>query len=247
MDSERKSHVLHFSGRLHTQVAAEMAFLDVDVWLKANSSVWVAVDQRGQPARRIHYVCGQKRPVWADGRDAFYGLGACGQWLRLSRDLALDLHKALHSPRRPRGLRVVAVGIEGSGRLDDLSVANGPDHGALFWAAARWFVRHQKSDGGWPIPARRRLAPGMSILAPGWLSAMAQGHAASLLARAYHLSGDKQYLDAAERSLRPFRVASEHGGVRASLWGHVWYEEYPTTPPSLVLNGFIYSLIGMYF
>lgn len=25
-----------------------------------------------------------------------------------------------------------------------------------------------------------------------------------------------------------------------------WYEEYPTTPPSFVLNGFIYSLIGLY-
>ena len=25
-----------------------------------------------------------------------------------------------------------------------------------------------------------------------------------------------------------------------------WYEEYPTEPPSFVLNGFIYSLIGLY-
>lgn len=25
-----------------------------------------------------------------------------------------------------------------------------------------------------------------------------------------------------------------------------WYEEYPTQPPSFVLNGFIYSLIGLY-
>lgn len=24
------------------------------------------------------------------------------------------------------------------------------------------------------------------------------------------------------------------------------YEEYPTTPPSFVLNGFIYSLLGLY-
>lgn len=26
----------------------------------------------------------------------------------------------------------------------------------------------------------------------------------------------------------------------------VWYEEYPTTPGLFVLNGFIYSLIGLY-
>lgn len=27
---------------------------------------------------------------------------------------------------------------------------------------------------------------------------------------------------------------------------HDWYEEYPTTPSSFVLNGFMYSLIGLY-
>ena len=27
---------------------------------------------------------------------------------------------------------------------------------------------------------------------------------------------------------------------------YVWYEEYPTTPPSFVLNGFIYALLGLY-
>ena len=27
---------------------------------------------------------------------------------------------------------------------------------------------------------------------------------------------------------------------------HVWYEEYPTVPASMVLNGFIYSLMGLY-
>ncbi|ETN77447.1 D-glucuronyl C5-epimerase [Necator americanus] len=39
--------------------------------------------------------------------------------------------------------------------------------------------------------------------------------------------------------------ASE-GGVRNSLFGYVWYEEYPTSPGSFVLNGFMYSLIGLY-
>lgn len=30
------------------------------------------------------------------------------------------------------------------------------------------------------------------------------------------------------------------------LFGHVWFEEYPTTPGSFVLNGFMYSLIGLH-
>uniref|UniRef100_A0A1I7XPP4 Heparosan-N-sulfate-glucuronate 5-epimerase n=1 Tax=Heterorhabditis bacteriophora TaxID=37862 RepID=A0A1I7XPP4_HETBA len=36
------------------------------------------------------------------------------------------------------------------------------------------------------------------------------------------------------------------GGVMNELFGHPWYEEYPTTPGSFVLNGFMYALIGLY-
>ena len=79
-------------------------------------------------------------------------------------------------------------------------------------------------------------------------SAMGQGHALSVLARAYHHSGgDTSYLKAALTGLRPFDVASSAGGVLASFLGHIpWYEEYPTQPASFVLNGFIYALLGLY-
>lgn len=30
------------------------------------------------------------------------------------------------------------------------------------------------------------------------------------------------------------------------MFGYDWFEEYPTTPGTFVLNGFIYSLIGLY-
>lgn len=77
---------------------------------------------------------------------------------------------------------------------------------------------------------------------------MGQGHAISLLARAYHHSGgDRRYLNAALDGLKPFRVPSSKGGVRATFLNkYHWYEEYPTKPASFVLNGFIYSLLGLY-
>lgn len=76
---------------------------------------------------------------------------------------------------------------------------------------------------------------------------MGQGHAISVLARAYHHSGEAKYLQAAVRGLRPFRLSSAKGGVAALFLGkYIWYEEYPTTPSSFILNGFIYSLIGLY-
>jgi heparosan-N-sulfate-glucuronate 5-epimerase len=77
---------------------------------------------------------------------------------------------------------------------------------------------------------------------------MGQGHALSVLARAYHHSGgDTTYLHAALAGLRPFEVASSAGGVLANFLGRIpWYEEYPTQPASFVLNGFIYALLGLY-
>ena len=60
-------------------------------------------------------------------------------------------------------------------------------------------------------------------------------------------AGQKSYLDAALLGMKPLSVSSTDGGVRAYfLSQYPWYEEYPTAPPSFVLNGFIYSLIGLY-
>jgi heparosan-N-sulfate-glucuronate 5-epimerase len=76
---------------------------------------------------------------------------------------------------------------------------------------------------------------------------MGQGHAISVLSRAYYHSGDEKYLQAAVRGLRPFRIPSHNGGIATYFLNkYVWYEEYPTTPASFILNGFIYSLIGLY-
>ena len=86
---------------------------------------------------------------------------------------------------------------------------------------------------------------------------MAQGHALSVLSRAFHVTGDEEYLNAAVKGLHIFeKVSSEEkklslqpvseGGVRADLFGSPWFEEYPTQPSTFVLNGFIYSLIGLY-
>lgn len=39
---------------------------------------------------------------------------------------------------------------------------------------------------------------------------------------------------------------ANESGVVNWLFDNVWYEEYPTTPGTFVLNGFIYSLIGLF-
>lgn len=51
---------------------------------------------------------------------------------------------------------------------------------------------------------------------------MGQGHGISVLARAYyHSGGDRQYLEAALKALKPFRVLGKDGGVLALYLGQV--------------------------
>lgn len=76
---------------------------------------------------------------------------------------------------------------------------------------------------------------------------MGQGQAISLLSRAfYHSGGNELYLNAASAALKPFKVFSKNGGVLSEFMHFPWYEEYPTIPSIFILNGFMYSLIGLY-
>lgn len=199
----------------------------------------------------------------------YYGIGTSntGTWKRLTRDLVIDLQKGilqlpatmgsvainsnadkmLKKKLRRSDIKVTMISLIGSGRFDNLTFST-TEHIAQFYSAAEWFVRYQNTKtGGWPNPVKRKLSE-FAELKQGWYSAMGQGHAISLLARAYyHSNGDAKYLRAALNGLKPFRVPSRQGGVLAKFMGkYDWYEEYPTTPASFVLNGFIYSLLGLY-
>jgi len=79
-----------------------------------------------------------------------------------------------------------------------------------------------------------------------WISAMAQGQGISVLLRAYELTEEEKYLEAAEAALEAFEIPIGEGGVmHADEKGFVWYEEYPGQPPPHVLNGFIFALFGL--
>ncbi len=83
-------------------------------------------------------------------------------------------------------------------------------------------------------------------LRPPWISAMAQGEAASLLLRVARETGQERFAQAAERALLPLGRDSAEGGVRALLDGEPFPEEYPTQPPSFVLNGGIFAIWGVH-
>lgn len=80
-----------------------------------------------------------------------------------------------------------------------------------------------------------------------WVSAMAQGQAVSLLVRAYALTQDKSYLKSARLAVDAFEYSVDKGGVRfTDKDGNVFYLEYASELHPCVLNGFIFSLLGLY-
>jgi heparosan-N-sulfate-glucuronate 5-epimerase len=231
--------------------------LSIDLILRPNSSLMVTMQNREtQQIYYLHYILADFSITVQDS-NIYYGIGTknVNQWKHLARDLFIDVQKgvlALYANRklkmRRSELKVTRIAFVGAGAFDNLTLATS-EHIQHFYDAAEWFVRHQnQSSGGFAIPVRRRLASGFDDLPRGWYSAMSQGHAISLLARAfYHSGGNRKYLKSAVNALKPFRVPSAQGGVLAKFMGILpWYEEYPTTPASFVLNGFIYSLLGLY-
>jgi len=82
---------------------------------------------------------------------------------------------------------------------------------------------------------------------PPWASAMAQGEVISFYLRMYQAIGRESLLVSAVKAYQFLEVHCEEGGVRRyDEDGNLWFEEYPSKEPSLVLNGFIYTLFGLY-
>jgi hypothetical protein len=114
-------------------------------------------------------------------------------------------------------------------------------------AAGDYLLEHQvrggERDGGWLHTYL--LGHTFPVLPPS-LSAMAQGQCASVLVRLHQETGEDAYAEGALRALEPLYVPSADGGTRADLDGSPWLEEYPTQPPSYVLNGGLFAIWGLY-
>lgn len=80
-----------------------------------------------------------------------------------------------------------------------------------------------------------------------WRSALAQGQAISVALRAYILTQNEQYLQAAVQGFNSFRYSCmEHeGGVIFIDEGNVWLEELVLSKPNHILNGFVWALWGV--
>lgn len=84
-------------------------------------------------------------------------------------------------------------------------------------------------------------------LDPPWASAMTQGEVISFYLRMYQATGNSDLLETAKGAYKFLSLDHSEGGVRRrDKDGNLWFEEFPSDPPSFVLNGFIYTLFGLY-
>ena len=76
---------------------------------------------------------------------------------------------------------------------------------------------------------------------------MAQGEGVSVLVRAVSITGETRYITAAEKALASIFFDSSVGGV-STVTGmdYIFPQEYPTDPPSYVLNGAIAAYLGVH-
>jgi heparosan-N-sulfate-glucuronate 5-epimerase len=86
-----------------------------------------------------------------------------------------------------------------------------------------------------------------SRLRAPWYSGLAQGQGISLLVRAYAETSASKYLQAATSAFSSFLVSAHKGGVtHTDADNNPWIEEYIVSPPTHILNGFIWALWGIY-
>jgi len=89
---------------------------------------------------------------------------------------------------------------------------------------------------------------GYAAHATPWLSASAQGWVGAVLVRAFQLTGESAFVEAARAAMQPFLIEVEHGGVRdRERDGRVFYEQFALPGQTRhVLSGFLSALLGIW-
>jgi len=121
-----------------------------------------------------------------------------------------------------------------------------------FLRVADWLVQHlEQNPQGLAVWNHYFDWEYRDTLRAPWYSALAQGQGISVLVRAQQLaekeSGNSRYLDAAHQALAGFFNPIAEGGVTfTDVQGDIWFEEYLVSPPTHILNGFIWAAWGVH-
>jgi hypothetical protein len=142
----------------------------------------------------------------------------------------------------------IAIAQYGLGSYNLFRRSADPERRRKFFLAADWLCSHlERNAHGLAVWNHHFDWEYRETLKAPWYSALAQGQGISLLVRAHEESGDAQYLTAAQRALESFYLPLAGGGVAfTDERGDLWFEEYIVSPPTHILNGFIWASWGVY-
>lgn len=130
----------------------------------------------------------------------------------------------------------VAIFQYGLGAYDMYQITKDKAYLQKFFQCVEWTMSHIDEKGRWN---------NFFFYSPNApFSAMAQGEGASILIRAYQLTGDKQYLDKAKLAIDYMLLPIEEGGTSLYRDSDIFLMEY--TFKGMVLNGAIFAWWGLY-
>ncbi len=140
----------------------------------------------------------------------------------------------------------ISIGQYGLAIFHTYLETGSPEDRSRFLKIADWFYNarvEEKARGVFwlsevPKPEYRMFDP--------WPSAFAQSRGISILLRAYQLTDDVKYRDTAIKALKIYEIPAKEGGVTTFSENGPLYEEYPAQFPTVVLDGTIFSLFGLY-
>jgi heparosan-N-sulfate-glucuronate 5-epimerase len=142
----------------------------------------------------------------------------------------------------------IAIAQWGLGNYNLFKNTQRPERNKNFLAASDWLCTHleQNSRGLWVWNHHFDWEYRTTLKSP-WYSGLAQGQGISLLVRAHAETGSAKYLDAAKLAFQSFLTSTDEGGVSfVDEHSGLWFEEYIVSPPTHILNGFIWAIWGMH-
>ena len=142
----------------------------------------------------------------------------------------------------------IAIAQYGLGNYNLWRRTNDPDRRRKFFLIADWLCSNLELNRyGLAVWNHHFDWEYRDTLKAPWYSALAQGQGISVLVRAHKESGEPRYLEAAQRAFAAFQQPIENGGVAfTDESGDLWFEEYIVSPPTHILNGFIWALWGVH-
>ena len=155
----------------------------------------------------------------------------------------LDYHGQIGRQYNP-----IAIAQWGLGNYNLFRRTRNAERRAKFIKASDWLFDHlaQNRFGVW-VWNHHFDWEYRDILKAPWYSGLAQGQGTSLLVRAYRETGEPKYFHAAQKAFSSFLVPTEVGGVTfTDDHGDLWFEEYIVSPPTHILNGFIWAAWGLH-